>query len=266
MFQKIYKILTASIRKKPTFIIIGAQKCGTTSLAYYLSQHRKVFFSKQKELHFFNRIKDFSSSWYKTHFPIDLLGKYQHYGEATPDYILYPQIPGLIKKLNPNTKIIVLLKDPVSRMVSHYKHNLTQKREWLEMTEAFDVEKYRTNPEIVDVETSKYEVVKDFSNYSYKRKGLYAQQLEKWFEVFDDKDIMVINSEKFFESPEIVFNDVTDFLQLDRCSKIDFTARNVSKLSSVMSEEDSKKYLEYFEDDLKELKDRYGIDFESIKS
>lgn len=265
MFQKIFKILTASIRKKPTFLIVGAQKCGTTSLAYYLSQHPKVFFSKQKELHFFNRIKDFSPAWYKTHFPIDLFGKYRHYGEATPDYILYPQIPGLIKKLNPNTKIIVLLKDPVSRMVSHYKHNLTQKREWLDMSEAFDAEKYRTNPDIVDVITSKYEVVKDFSNYSYKQKGLYAYQLEKWFDVFDEKDIMVINSELFFESPEKVFNEVTDFLDLDRCSKIDFSARNVSNLSSVMSSDESDKYLEYFSEDLNKLKDLYGIEFKSIK-
>ena len=137
MINRIYKSLTSFLRKEPSFIIIGAQKCGTTSLAYYLSQHPKVFIPKIKEVHFFNRIKDRKERWYKTHFPVDLFKKFKHYGEATPDYILYPQIPALIKSMYPQTKIIVLLKDPITRSISHYKHNITQKREWLDIEEAF---------------------------------------------------------------------------------------------------------------------------------
>jgi len=105
----------------PNFIIIGAQKCGTTSLHHYLDQHDEIVMSKVKELNFFNEELNWSKGlkWYEAHFQ----GEGKMRGEASPHYTNYPMSPGVAKRMKeivPDAKIIYLVRDPVERLISAY--------------------------------------------------------------------------------------------------------------------------------------------------
>lgn len=104
----------------PNLIIIGAGKCGTTSLHRYLSAHPEIFMSGQKELQFFQR-DDWEERlpWYESQFPVDAPVR----GESSPIYTMYPfaeHVPERIHSLVPDAKLIYLVRDPVDRLAAHY--------------------------------------------------------------------------------------------------------------------------------------------------
>ena len=110
----------------PNLIIIGAMKCGTTSLHYYLSQHPEIYMSKLKELWFFLEENNWSKGldWYKSHFKTNARIR----GEASPGYTMYPSRQGIPKKMHtilPNAKIIYIIRDPIARFESEYMHRFT---------------------------------------------------------------------------------------------------------------------------------------------
>jgi hypothetical protein len=124
-----------------TFLVIGAQKSGTTWLYYMLKQHPEVAVSEPKEIDFFNRRLNYEKGleWYYTHFP-DACGR-KAVGEVAPNYWWtdvdqseYPElplmsnVPKLVHRHLPDLKLIVLLRDPVSRAVSAYRHHIRKGR------------------------------------------------------------------------------------------------------------------------------------------
>jgi Sulfotransferase domain. len=106
----------------PNLLIIGSQKAGTTSLHTYLSYHPEIFMSKNKELAFFcgtNSDKD--TDWYRSNFKTDKAIR----GESSMVYThckRYPGVPARIHELIPEAKLIYILRDPISRVLSHYSH------------------------------------------------------------------------------------------------------------------------------------------------
>jgi hypothetical protein len=114
----------------PTVIIIGAMKCATSSLHYYMGLHPGIWMSRQKELNFFNfddvhaRGEAWYRSWFRTELPVR--------GEASPGYSAYPKfrdVPERMRAVVPNAKLIYLVRDPVERLVSHYLHNVLESKE-----------------------------------------------------------------------------------------------------------------------------------------
>lgn len=111
---------------KANTFIVGAPKAGTTSLHYYLSQHEEVCMSSIKEPNFFS-FQEVSSLYYKAP-SISNSIKYQHLfeedkkimGEASVSYLFYESVPQRIYDFNPNAKIIIVLRDPVERAISHF--------------------------------------------------------------------------------------------------------------------------------------------------
>src|SRR5262245_18320944 len=103
----------------PHFIIIGAQRCGTTSLYNYLIRQLGVIPAAMKEVHFFDLNYQKGNEWYFSQFPE--LGRDQITGEASPYYIFHPRVPQRIKNLLPSIKLIVLLRNPTNRAFSHYQ-------------------------------------------------------------------------------------------------------------------------------------------------
>ena len=106
----------------PTFLIIGAQKCGTTALAYSLRRHPEVFLPRAKEAHFFGTAPD--ETVYGTAYQKFFQGwrGQPHIGEATPNYLTLPSAPQQISKLLPYVRLIVSLRNPVDRAYSAYWH------------------------------------------------------------------------------------------------------------------------------------------------
>ncbi len=90
---------TAFLRVLPNYLIIGAQKAGTSSLFYYLSMHPQIKNSYKKEIHYFDKNYHNSINWYKQFFPLKFfINNTTKIGEATPNYLYHPHVPKRIKK------------------------------------------------------------------------------------------------------------------------------------------------------------------------
>lgn len=112
----------------PDFVIIGAMKCGTTSLHAMLDRHPDIFMSREKEITFFNRARNWErgSNWYRSHFRTSA----RLCGEASPPYTdwpRHPEVPERMRSLIPDAKLIYCVRDPVARTLSHYKHRIADK-------------------------------------------------------------------------------------------------------------------------------------------
>jgi hypothetical protein len=142
-FQKVTRV-TARWRCLPDFIIVGAQKAGTTSLYHYLRRHRQIRMSWVKEVHYFDNNFHKGDFWYRSHFPIDTRSTNGYLvGEASPYYLAHPHAPARISKLLPSARLIVLLRNPRDRAISHYFHQKRAGIETLPMMEAFVKEEER---------------------------------------------------------------------------------------------------------------------------
>ena len=114
----------------PNLVVIGAQKCGTSGLHYYLSLHPEIAMSSPKELNFFieERNWDRGVEWYARHFDPDARVR----GESSPNYTAYPHhagVPERMHSLIPDARLIYLVRDPVERIAAHWVHNYAKRRE-----------------------------------------------------------------------------------------------------------------------------------------
>jgi hypothetical protein len=214
-----YQKNTWAQRSLPQFIILGAQKAGTTSLHDYLSQHPQLVPSLKKEVHFFDggthpSIDTFEKGlpWYRAHFPLerDLQDGKQTF-ESSPLYLFHPRVPQRIAEVLPNVKMIVLLRNPSKRAISHYFHERRKGREPLGMYEAFTSEECRLAPLIENANYNSH----GFIHHSYKCRGLYQQQLERYFQLFTKEQLLILSSEHFFSATAACLRTVFEFIGVD---------------------------------------------------
>jgi hypothetical protein len=201
------RIETAHLRQLPGFIIIGAQKSGTTSLLQYLRQHPNIGATHKKEVHFFSWWYEKGMDWYRAHFPLE--GEAPVVGEASPSYLLHPGVPARVHAVLPDVKLIVMLRNPVDRAYSHHQMNARKGVDYLSFEEAIAKE-----PERLRLNMGSDKDWRDSSFISYLSRGLYADQLEGWFDVFPRENIQVLKSEAFFADPERGLHETLDFLEL----------------------------------------------------
>jgi hypothetical protein len=111
----------------PDFVIIGAQKCGTSSLYHLLTRHPHVERAATKELHFFDLLFDEGIEWYRQCFPPPKLkdGRRTIHGEATPGYLFHPLVPERMAEAVPQARLIALLRNPANRAYSKTEPTLT---------------------------------------------------------------------------------------------------------------------------------------------
>lgn len=197
----------------PDFIIIGAQKSGTTSLYRYLIEHPRIVPASAKQLDFFahesfHRGTDF----YLSQFP----ERDEHLlsGEASPYYMFHPHAPRRIREFDPGVKLIAILRNPVDRAYSHYQHQVRNGREPLSFEEAITGEESRTAAETARMLEDEAYYSKVHRRHSYLSRSLYASQLQSWLSLFAREQILTLGSERMFENPEPVLDRVTDFLGL----------------------------------------------------
>ena len=232
-----YRQATWHRRALPDFIIIGAQKSGTSSLHSYLTQHPQLLPAYKKEIHFFDGglnpgVDNFEKgqAWYRAHFPLNKnISNHQKTFEASPLYIFHPIAPKRIFDLVPKVKIIAVLRNPTERAISHYFHQRRKNREPLSIYEALQEEEKRLEPVIKE---------KDYKNdifirNSYKSRGLYKYQLERYLNYFSWQQILVINSEDCFAKPDKTLKRVFDFVGVDTEFNVqDLNPRNVASNKS----------------------------------
>lgn len=210
----------------PDFVIVGAQKAGTTSLYKYLTTHPQVLGASRKELHFFDVAYHRGSAWYRSHFPrrrardalADRLGRPVITGESSPYYLFHPHAPRRLAEHVPDTKLIVLLRDPVTRAYSHYRHQVRRGRETLTFEEAIEREPERLRGERERMLADESYDSFNYRQFSYLARGVYIDQLRELHSRFPGGNVLVLKSETLFGRTQAVYDRVTDFLGLSRAT------------------------------------------------
>jgi hypothetical protein len=215
------RLLTSPIRVLPDFIIAGEAKCGTTSLYRYLQEHPDVFPADRKETRAFIDYPD-SRLRCQSHFPSQFEKVYRQSfrglrfvtGEATAEYFSRRKIPETIAKTLPNVKVIVLLRNPALRALSDFQmfkvHGLEKEDfndvvgrsiRWLSNQEVF--------PWLLDAGQFEH------SSIRYVVRGLYIEPVTRWQGFFTEKNLKFVVSERLFDSPRRVMDEIYQFLGLD---------------------------------------------------
>jgi len=223
----------------PAFLIIGAQKAGTTSLASYLAAHPGVVSPKWKEVHFFDLNYTRGVEWYRSHFPMGprrrlrsrFDGRRLLAGDATPYYILHPQAPSRAWQLIPAARIIVLLRDPVDRAYSHYHHEVRLGKESLSFEDAIAAEPSRIAGEVERLEAEPSYESFNYQHFTYLERGIYADQMRRWLNYFRPDQFLVLSSEQFFKSPAVEYRKVLKFLGLPEWELPAYPAEHVGSYS-----------------------------------
>ncbi|TAD75618.1 MAG: sulfotransferase [Oscillatoriales cyanobacterium] len=214
---------------KPKFLIIGVQKGGTTSLYQYLLDHPQVLPATTKEVHFFDLQWHLGLDWYLNQFPdqfpdqfpgdrVSEAGIHQSAawmtGEASPYYVFHPLVPQRVWEFDPSLKIIVLLRNPVDRALSHYYHEVRWGFETLDIEAAFAAETDRLAGELAKFQADPHYQSYAYQHYSYAARGCYREQLEAWRSRFGADQMLVLNSERFYQSTADSLQRVVNFLGL----------------------------------------------------
>jgi len=234
--------LTASQRALPDFVIIGAQKAGTTSLYHYLAQHPAVLGLERKEVHYFDNHAERPLTWYRAHFPTRAAMQRrarQHdgpvlTGEATPFYMFHPFGPARIASALPNVKLIAILREPVARAVSHYHHEVRGGAESLSLEEAIAQEPERLRRELDALGPAAFDDPRSLQRHaSFLARGRYAEQMVRVFENVDRERVLVLFSEHLFARPDDVYARACSFLNLPPSPLRDVAPRNAGAYQHV---------------------------------
>jgi Sulfotransferase domain len=206
-----YGKATAALRPLPDFLIIGAQKAGTTALYAYLRRHPQITGPSWKEVSFFDRHYTRGEAWYRGNFP-NALRTRGLVGEASPSYLFHPLAPERVAALVPEAKLIALVRNPVDRAFSQYQHEVALGREPLSFEDALEAEGERLSGEVERMLADPAYFSRPWWDYTYRGRGRYAEQLERWLAVFPREQLLVVPSEDLLAEPEQTHARVLEFL------------------------------------------------------
>jgi sulfotransferase family protein len=207
-----YGKATSAIRPLPDFLIIGAQKAGTTALYAYLREHPQITGPSWKEVSFFDRHYGRGEAWYRGNFPNTLRARGGLVGEASPSYLFHPLAPERVAALVPEAKLVALVRNPVDRAFSHYQHEVALGREPRSFEDALVAEDERLRGEEDRIVADPAYFSHAWWNYTYRARGRYAEQLERWLAVFPREQLLVMPSEELLAEPEQAHGRVLEFL------------------------------------------------------
>ncbi|MFW6174034.1 MAG: sulfotransferase family protein [Elusimicrobiota bacterium] len=195
---------------KIDFIGIGAQKAATTWIFSCLKEHPeicppKVGEEEVKELQYFYQKRPDASNDQdrakKSKYERHGIKKYKEYfshcssgsvkGEFTPDYLFYPEVPELLKKHFPETKLIVCLRDPIQRAYSQYLHEINRTGQSITFEQAIEKES------------------------EFIERGMYYQQLKRYYNLFPEENILVLIYENIQDDPQQFIKNIYKFLEID---------------------------------------------------
>ncbi len=177
--------------KIPNFIGLGAQKAGTSWIHACLYEHPQTFMPVEKELHFFSRYYCNGTEWYEslfTRYPPDKIS-----GEFSPTYLYDEQTPKRIHKHHPDIKLLVCLREPVSRTVSAYR--------------------YAIQTGMIPHDMSFDDVIERYP--AYREHSCYYTQIELYLQFFDKEQLLITLYEDIFQDPYDFIQHIYEFLSVD---------------------------------------------------
>jgi len=248
--------ITSPLRVLPDFFVIGAGRTGTTSLYHYLDQHPSLSKSAYDELGFFDVNFHLGLHWYRSLFPsiftkfrIKLKTHFFMTYDVTPSYVRRPWIARRMKKLFPDTKLIIVLRNPIDKAQSHYY--LSKKFGETRTFEEFIEEDINDILEWDIGSKDDYYFATKVENSKLAR-GFYVEQLPVWFELFSKNQILIISSEDLASNTKNVINNIFQFLNLPKYEIPNIEKVNVSKHSK-MNSDTRKRLIAFFKPYNKQL-------------
>jgi len=206
-----------SLTNTPNVIVIGASKCGTTSLYEYFSRHPDIFVPEKKELHYHSSAELIKytggpgDKYIIQNICLNQQKYLDYYTEASsfllkadvsPSYLFFPSCINSIKETcGSDVKIICMIKNPVDKMISQYTHLLSAGRETLSFKEALTKETERKSKLYADM-------------WLYKESGYMNEKILEFKKIF--KHTIVINSEDLIKNTKDTLQIIFDFLNVDK--------------------------------------------------
>ncbi|GAB0086228.1 Heparan sulfate sulfotransferase [Sergentomyia squamirostris] len=185
-------------RQLPDTLIIGVKKSGTRALLEFIRLHPDVR-AAGCEVHFFDRHYSKGLHWYRHHMPPTIEGQITM--EKTPSYFITKEVPQRVHHMNPNMRLLVVVRDPVTRAISDYTQAASKKKGMKRFEELAFV-----NGSVGVVDT-KWAPVKI---------GVYSKHLERWLQYFPLSQFLFVSGERLIEDPAAEIGRVQDFLGLKR--------------------------------------------------
>jgi hypothetical protein len=274
----------AFLKRQPDFLIVGAQKAGTSSLESFLSQHPRIACANKKEVGFFSRdrIYDRGAAWYARQFP-RRRGPGVQLFEATPEYLYYPFVAERIARFNPRMKVIILLRNPVERAFSAW--NMFRQMHSSPVVRDGTIKEYLedANPEAKDpvIELLTRKEFPDFHSCveaelnairtgpagalepSFVRRGLYYEQVQRFYEHFPRESILILESAELKRDRTAALTRVLGFLGLPQPDWRQTALRDqhVRQYDSPMDESTRRVLQEFFEQPNARLYEAIGRTF-----
>ena len=210
-------------QKSPDFFIVGAPKCGTTSLYKYLKGHPEIYLPEKKELHFFSAesikknaegpgdkeaISKICSDVdaYKAQF--DNCPSNKIAGDVSPSYLYYYDVASSIKQFSPNAKIVIVLRNPAKKAFSQWSHMLRSGQESLSFRDGLKEEPKRVSNAWNDM-------------WHYIEGSRYARGVRHYLEVFGEERVKIILFEEMVDNTDSILAALFNFLGVDPSVKLD---------------------------------------------
>jgi len=205
----------------PNFFIVGAPKAGTTSLYHYLEAHPQIFMSSVKEPNYFSYQSSLNQNLYYKERGINNFEEYislfekagnkKAIGEASVSYLFYPEAAINIKNAFPKSRIIIMLRNPVERAISHY--NMDYKLGYVDLTfENVIKKKYDSN-------------LNKLYYQQFIELGLYYNQVKRYIELFGRENVLIIFFEDFKNHAPREVKKIFEFLDVDSGFQTDTNAK-----------------------------------------
>ena len=227
--------ITAACRVLPDLLIVGGQRCGTTSMYQALVQQPTVFRPVWRQgVHYFDVDYAHGLSWYRAHFPLraQLRRAERRYGtralafESSPYYLFHPLAAARIAQDLPGVRLLVLVRDPVERAYSAHAHEYARGFETLDFTDALAAEAARLEGEDERLQSEPGYESAAHRHQAYRARGEYAAQLERVAGLVGRDRVKVVDSHRFFTDPEPVYSEVLDWLGVSSRAHVHFERHN----------------------------------------
>lgn len=237
---------------KLDFIVLGAQKAGTTAFHYFLEKHPGITMSEDQELHFFDNDELFASAvdYDSLHRKFSPTSRTVITGENTPIYLYWKPAIERIWNYNREIKLIILLRNPVLRAFSHWNMQRDRKIESLEFLDALKAEPSRM-AEVHPLQSRKF---------SYLDRGFYSEQLERVYRYFPRSQVKVVKYETFRDQQKETLTSIFKFLGVKPLSRIGFKERNKISYGRQITIDEYREVFEIYRDETTKIEQLLGWD------
>ena len=212
--------MTAGWRLQPSFVIVGAQRAGTTTLYRVLSEHPAVVRpTVSKGIGYFDVHYARGPRWYRGHFPLAWPARRKHGPDATTFessgyYLYHPLAAARIAKDLPGVRVVVMVREPVERAYSAHRHELARGYETEEFEAAIDLEDERIAGEAERMIADPTYRSFHHRHHSYLARSRYSEQIDRFIDELGRDRVYVVDADVFFADPVDEFERLRSWLGL----------------------------------------------------